>query len=246
MQVVPLDGTPMKTFVFKNSNPGGWGANFWWSSDGLRMTTMRKRGESDSQILAWNLKTGVRTRLDKFGDEISAVDSSPDGKAVAIGYDTGFWQVRRLDDAAATPLESEPAVHLSTIRSIAFAPDGRRFATGGWEGWIKIWSSEGTLLKTLHGNDWPVHVLSWSTDGQRLLSVARDGTTLLWSLQTDKPVLRLETARDQQLKLITEDGRIFGPPPQRLDREFWALVEKPSGEMETVGYADFLKRIAGH
>jgi WD40 repeat protein len=210
------------------------------------MTTMRKQGERDCQILTWNLQTGTRTMLDKFGDEVSAADCGPDGKFIAIGYDTGFWQIRRLDDAAATPLESDPAVHLSTVRSIAFSPDGRRFATGGWEGWIKIWSREGKLLQTLYGNVWPVHILSWSTDGQRLLSVGRDGTTLLWSLQTGRPLLRFETARDQQLTLITEDGRIFGPSSQRLDQEFWALVEKPSGEMETVGYSEFLRRIAGH
>jgi WD40 repeat protein len=246
VQLIPLDSSAAKTYVLKKSNPGGWGANFWWSNDGLRMTTERKQGKLDCQILTWTLQTGAQTMLDKFGDELSSIDCSPDGRLVAIGYDTGFWQVRRLDDGAASPLESDPAVHLSTVRSIAFSPDGRRFTTGGWEGWIKIWSREGKLLSTLYGNVWPVHNLIWSSDGQRLFSVARDRTTVLWSLQTGRPLLRFETARDQELTLITEDGRIFGPPPQRLGREFWALIEKPTGEMETVGYSEFLQRTAQH
>jgi len=246
VQMITLDGTAAKSVPVAKSNPGGWGANMWLSNDSLWLTTMRKGGKLDGQILTFNLRTGARTLLEKFGDEFTSVDCSPDGKFVALGFDTGFWQVRRLDDPAAAPLESLPAVHLLTIRSIAFSPDGRRFATGGWDGWIKIWSSEGTLLQTLYGNAWPVHVLTWSTDGQRLLSVARDHTTQLWSLQTGRPQLRFETARQRELTLITEDGRIFGPSTRQLDEEFWALIEKPTGDMEIVGYADFLQRIAAH
>jgi WD40 repeat protein len=246
VQMVPLDGGAARSFPLEKTNPWGWGANFWWSRDGLRMTTLRKQGSSTCQILSWNLQTGGRTLLDKFGDEVSATDCSPDGKLVALGYDTGFWQVRRLDDPAAGPLESLPAVHLATLRSIAFSPDGRRFATGGWEGWIKIWSGEGKLQQTLYGNVWPVHMLRFSADGQRLVSVARDQTTLLWSLQTGRPQLRFEKAGDEELTLLTADGRIFGPSTQQLDQEFCALLEKPSGATEAVGYADFLQRIAAH
>ena len=59
-------------------------------------------------------------------------------------------------------------------------------------------------------------------------------------------MLRFDAAGDETITVITEDGRIFGPPTERLNHDFWALLEKPSGEIETVGYADFLKRIAGH
>jgi WD40 repeat protein len=246
VQMIPLDGTAAKSIPVANSNAGGWGANVWLSQDGLWLTTMRKGGKTDGQIATTNLRSGARKLLDKFGDEFTSVDCSPDGKFAAIGFDTGFWQVRRLDDPAAAPLESLPAVHFSTIRSIAFSPDGRRFATGGWEGWIKIWSSEGKLQQTLYGHDWPVHVLTWSTDGQRLLSVGRDHTTLLWSLATGRPQLRFETARQGDLTLITEDGRIFGPATRHLDEEFCTLIEKPTGDMETVDYDDFLQRTGGH
>lgn len=246
VQMIPLDGSAAKKIAIEKSNAGGWGSNVWWSQDGQWLTTMRKAGKLDGQISTWNLRTGGRTLLDKFADEFTAVDCSPDGKFVALGFDTGFWQVRRLDDPAAAPLESLPAVHLSTVRAIAFSPDGRRFATGGWEGWIKIWSSDGKLQQTLYGHDWPVHVLTWSTDGRRLLSVGRDHTTFLWSLETGRPQLRFETSRQGDLTLITEDGRIFGPPTRDLNQEFWALIEKPTGEMETVDYAEFLQRAGAH
>jgi hypothetical protein len=59
-------------------------------------------------------------------------------------------------------------------------------------------------------------------------------------------VLRFDAAGDETITVITEDGRIFGPATERLNHDSWALVEKPSGEMETVDYADLLRRIAGH
>ncbi|HEX4073538.1 MAG TPA: hypothetical protein VHX68_20330, partial [Planctomycetaceae bacterium] len=59
-------------------------------------------------------------------------------------------------------------------------------------------------------------------------------------------MLRLDAAGDETITVVTEDGRIFGPPAKRLNRDFSLLVEKPSGEMESDGRADFLKRIAGH
>lgn len=237
---------PVQLLRYEKVLPGGEGNSVWWSNDGTRITSMRKQDKPNQQVVSWNLATGKQTTITNFSDEIGAIDCSPDGKRVLIGFDIGFWQVRRLDDPSAAPLESEPAAHISTIRAVAFSGDGRRFATGGWDGLIKIWSSEGTLLKTLYGNDWPVHQLIWSNDGRHLVSLTRERTTQLWSLDTGRPVLRFEAAADQAVTVITEDGRLFGPPQERLNHDFWTLFEKPSGEMETVGYADFQKRIAGH
>jgi WD40 repeat protein len=239
IQVFPLDGAPAKTFAYERPMSGGWLSNFWWANDGLRMTSIRKDGHDPCQLVTWHLRTGLRTTITKFPDELSAIDCSPDGKLVVLGFDNGFWQLRRLDDLSNTLFESESAAHVMTIRSAAFANDGRKFATGGWDGVIKVWSSDGTLLQTLHGNDWPVHMLKWSADGQRLISVSRDRTTLLWSLKTGRPELSFEIS-DGAVSILTRDGRIFGPSPGLLNQEFVGLVEKPSGEMEIVGYSEFL------
>ena len=154
--------------------------------------------------------------------------------------------MRRLDDLKASPIESDPAVHFQTIRSVAFSQDGRRFATGGWDGLIKIWSAEGVYQQTLYGNEWPIHLLMWSPDGQSLASVARDRTTQLASLKTGKPKLRFETTNDGSATLLTADGRLFGPSPEQLNRLFEGLIAQPSGQMEILSYEDFLKRPAGH
>ena len=169
LEIVPLDGKPAKTFKFEASNSGSWGSFFWWSSDGSRLIAFRKGGggKSNTQLVTWNVATGERNTCSDFPDEVTSIDCSLDGKLAVLGYDTGFWQVRRLDDLKASPIESDPAVHFQTIRSVAFSQDGRRFATGGWDGLIKIWSAEGVYQQTLYGNEWPIHLLMWSPDGQK-------------------------------------------------------------------------------
>jgi WD40 repeat protein len=242
VEIVPLGGGQVQSLPYEKSMPGGWGNNFWWSADGRRMTSFRKQGRVNSQLVTWDVATGKRTTSTVFSDEVSAFDCSRDGKLIALGFDTGFWQVRNLDDLDAAPIESEPGVHFSTIRGVGFSNDGRRFATGGWDGLIKIWSTDGTLLQTLRGNDWPVHILTWSKDDQRLMSIARDRTTIIWSLKSGRPELRCEMTRDRGTTLLAANGLFYGPSVPHLDHDFVALVEKANGEMEIVSYADFLAR----
>ncbi len=237
VQLIPLDKTAARTLTFEQAMPGGQGSYFWWSRDGLRMTSMRKQNKVNAQLVTWDLVTGKRTTMTEFSDEVGEIDCSPDGKSVLLGYDTGFWQVRRLDDLAAAALESESAAHVSTVRAVAFSADSRHFATGGWDGSIKIWSAEGALQQTLYGSEWPLHVLQFSQDGQYLTSIGRDSTTRLWSLKTGRPQLTVETSGPNSVLLLTADGRIFGSSPAQLDRAFLGLVEKSSGAVEIVDHS---------
>jgi hypothetical protein len=243
VQLIPLDGTPPQVLRNEKVLPGSWSIDCWWSTDGLRLTWFRRVGH-DFQLATRHLQTGQRATLGEFPDEVTAIDCSPDGNLALIGFDNGFWQLRRLDNLAAPLIESEPAIHLGTIRSVAFSNDSRRFATGGWDGLIKIWTCDGKLEQTLYGNDWPVYIVKWNSDGRRLTSVSRDHTTILWSLKTGRPELTFKTSGGR-VQLLTRDGRIFGPSPAQLDEEFLGLVEKPSRQMELVNYSDLIKSRPG-
>jgi WD40 repeat protein len=240
VDVIPVDGTAVKTLPFDNPASGGEGNGFWWSLDGLRLTSLRKREKATTQLVTWDLGSGKQDKITGFDDEVASFDCSPDGTRFLIGCDTGVWQLLRLDNLKSTPVEA--LGHVSAVRSAAFSHDGRRFATGGWDALIKVWSTDGKVQQTLFGNAWPVHGLAWSTDGKRLTSIERDRTQRLYSLETGRPELTIETAVDGGVMLMTADGRIFGRRPEQLDATFVALLEKPSGGMEIVEYTEFLKR----
>ncbi|KAH7020805.1 uncharacterized protein B0I36DRAFT_218298, partial [Microdochium trichocladiopsis] len=75
--------------------------------------------------------------------------------------------------------------HSLWLRSVAFAPDGRRLASGSGDKTIKVWNAQtGALLQTLEGHGGPVESVTFTPDGQRLASGSRDKTVKVWDTDT--------------------------------------------------------------
>ena len=71
--------------------------------------------------------------------------------------------------------------HASGVRSVAWGPDGRRLATGGFDSLVKVWDSEtGDELLSLQCESWGVVSVEWHPDGDRLLSVSKGGQVRIW------------------------------------------------------------------
>jgi WD40 repeat protein len=88
--------------------------------------------------------------------------------------------LRLWDVVEKQELGSRPG-HTSHIEAMAFAPDGRRLATGGAESVVKLWDV--ALLQAvvdLTGHKGPVNSLAFSPDGNTLASASADATVRLW------------------------------------------------------------------
>jgi len=56
--------------------------------------------------------------------------------------------------------------HESTIRALAFAPDGRRLASGGTDRMIRVWNlTNKAIFSPLRGHEGTVRALAFSADG---------------------------------------------------------------------------------
>jgi WD40 repeat protein len=79
----------------------------------------------------------------------------------------------------AKTFDAKPPINLGTrvLTSGAFSPDGRRFATGGWDGAVRVWETDGpSELVVLRGQLSRVLDVSFADTADRVSSAGDDGT----------------------------------------------------------------------
>jgi WD40 repeat protein len=118
---------------------------------------------------------------------------SPDGTLVAAteGAEVRLW------DVATGKVVRTFAGHTAQAIALAFAPDGRRLATGGRDRAIILWDvATGARLATLAGHTDTVHSVRFSPDGTRLASGGYDRRALVWDVSRGAVVATLAGHRD--------------------------------------------------
>lgn len=71
--------------------------------------------------------------------------------------------------------------HEGLVMSVAFSPDGMLLASGSRKGTIKLWqATDGSLVRTLNGDEDGVNPVAFSPDGKLLASGGQDNTIQCW------------------------------------------------------------------
>jgi WD40 repeat protein len=156
----------------------------------------------DSAIQLWDVASGQPTaRLTGHTDWVLALAFSPDGKFLASGGCDGvvrLWEVasgKKLLDIASKPPPAPkmPPGPVNTVVALAFAPDGKTLALGGFDMQVHLVNpADGKIVRSLQGHTGGVTGLAFHPGGTLLASASKDRTVRLWNPANGQAVKALE------------------------------------------------------
>ncbi len=160
-------------------SPRGAVTNIAWSPDGAQVAT----GGMQAQL--WDAQSGAAVASPRgYGNGMAW---SRDGSRLAIGAGGDV----RLCDAMGSQVERALFSSQSSVRRIAWSPDGRAMAAATADCKLYVWeTASGRLQHTFSEHTTPIVCLRWIEDGATLVS----GTTQVvcfWQIATGKLLRKL-------------------------------------------------------
>ncbi len=71
------------------------------------------------------------------------------------------------------------------VTSLDWNSDGTLLATGSYDGFARIWTTDGRLASTLGQHKGPIFALKWNKKGNYILSAGVDKTVCIYSFISD-------------------------------------------------------------
>ncbi|ODM99414.1 F-box-like/WD repeat-containing protein TBL1XR1 [Orchesella cincta] len=130
--------------------------------------TVLRGHESEVFICAWNPTTDLLAS--GSGDSTARIWNMTDPSAAP-----NQLVLRHCIQKGGTEVPSN-----KDVTSLDWNCDGTLLATGSYDGFARIWTTEGRLASTLGQHKGPIFALKWNKRGNYILSAGVDKTTIIW------------------------------------------------------------------
>jgi len=209
-------------------NPSGFISGVVYSPDNRLLATA---GGNTATI--WEVATGRFVNSCTFAGTVTSVAFNPDGRTLAVGGcgkvdpvnntclegKVSFWNLITQQTVEQVITGLEPAV-----TTLAFSPDGSKFAAGVVAGKILLWDfdqvSPGPKQLGSYGS--AIYGLSFNSDASLLAASSLRGFVLIWDTQKGAPI-----------------DKLFTDLPEDTAEEFFTPVAfSPTGRALAIGQTD--------
>jgi len=101
--------------------------------------------------------------------------------------------------------------HVGRIFALAFSPDGKTLAAGGWDGSLRLWDvATRKELRQFVGHLGWIQSVAFSPDGKLLASAGKDKIIRVWETATGKELHRLMGHKERVQRLeFSPDGKML-------------------------------------
>ncbi len=182
-----------------------------------------------------------------FGDRVTALAFSPDGKLLATGggEPSRDGELKIFNPAEGTLVKEIPEAHSDTVFGLEFSPDATYLASSAADRFVKVFKvADAKLARSFEGHTHHVLDVTWKSDAKVLASAGADNVIKVWDFITGDQ-LRTTAAFEKEVTAIA----FVGATPQVLassgDKTV-RLVNTDDGKMIRTfsGSADFMYTIA--
>lgn len=112
-----------------------------------------------------------------------AVTANVARKVLILGWSDGKVQVFTIANTVRSCIETENGDY---VAAVSCSPDGRRFASGGPEGQVKVWDSESGELITQLRSEVGVGAIAFHPSGRYVAVGGTDGAVRVWNVASAK------------------------------------------------------------